>query len=303
MRQANIAYEMKYKAARGRTTHSSGKFMACDHFVSDTSQKFFFVFFLTCLFMPSVFLDLLSPVSTMPARRVVVIGKGMESTVYAVNLELQHASVVCALRVPHACNKTRTEIGRLRVMRSMPPHVNVVTVMGGMQAPACEQIVLMLEYVRGCTLKQSMDSCVWSPCDALPASREIVAGLAHLHRYELRHGDVNLNNILLQGRTCKLTDYFVDSTHGAPAYMAPEVLHGNRVLANDIWSVACVFLALHGKEPFFGEDVGAVLWKLANGSSPENIPACSFADLIAQIFVPVIQRPSAEQVMKTLNVM
>lgn len=238
----------------------------------------------------------------MQARRVVVLGKGMESTVYAVNLELADASVVCALRVPHARNKTRTEMGRLRSMRSMPPHVNVVTVMGGMQAPACKQIVLMLEYVHGCTLQHSLDSCAWSACDALPASREIVAGLAHLHRHNLRHGDVNLNNILLQGRTCKLTDYFVDSTHGAPAYMAPEVLHGSRVLANDVWSVACVFLALHGKEPFRGLDVGALLWKLANGALPDNIPACPFADLIAQILVPVHERPSAAQVLQQCKV-
>lgn len=227
-----------------------------------------------------------------------VLGQGRESTVYAVRFDSLHMS--CALRVPHAGNKTRTEVGRLRAMRSMPPHVNVVTVMGGMQAPACKQIVLMLEYVHGCTLKQSLDSCAWSPCDALRASREIVAGLAHLHRYNLRHGDVNLNNILVQGRTCKLTDYFVDSTHGAPAYMAPEVLHGIRVLANDVWSVACVFLGLHGQEPFCGLDVGVLLWKLANGSLPHNMPACPLADLIAQILVPVKERPSAAEVLQRL---
>ena len=67
-----------------------------------------------------------------------------------------------------------------------------------------------------------------------------------MHRYNLRHGDINLNNILLQGRTFKLTDYFVDSAHGAPAYMDPEVVHGSRVLANDhsagaVWKCTSVF--------------------------------------------------------------
>lgn len=232
-----------------------------------------------------------------------ILGKGRESTVYAVRLEILDVSVTCALRVPHRHNKTRTDSVRLQAMLKMTPHINVVAVMSGTEMRGYKQIVLLLEYIHGSTLKHTLDHCAWSGNDTLDASRQIVGGLAHLHQHKLRHGDVNLNNILLQGRTCKLTDYFVDSTHGAPAYMAPEVLHGNRVLANDIWSVACVFLALHGKEPFFGEDVGAVLWKLANGSPPENIPACSFADLIAQIFVPVIERPCAEQVMKTLEVM
>lgn len=36
MRQANNEYVMKYKAARGRITHSSGKFMFGDNFVLDT---------------------------------------------------------------------------------------------------------------------------------------------------------------------------------------------------------------------------------------------------------------------------
>lgn len=239
----------------------------------------------------------------MEARRVVVLGKGMESTVYAVNLELGDASVVCALRVPHARNTTTTEMGRLRAMRSMPPHVNVVTVMGGMQTPACKQVVLMLEFVRGSTLRHALDSCAWSAGAVLAASRQIVSGLAHLHGHGLRHGDVNLNNILLQDQTCKLTDYFVDCAHGAPAYMAPEVLRGSRVLANDVWSVACVFLALHGKEPFCGVDVGALLWKLANGALPDNIPPSPFADLVSQLLVAEHERLSAWQVLQRLRAM
>jgi len=265
-------------------------------------QFFFYVFFANVFLCPLFFEGLLFPASTMQARRVVVLGKGTESTVYAVNLELEDASVVCALRVPHVQNKTRTDIARLRTMRSMPPHVNVVTVMGGMQTPACKQVVLMLEFVRGITLRRALDSCAWR-AGPLAASRQIVSGLAHLHRHGLRHGDVNLNNILVQDQTCKLTDYFADCAHGAPAYMAPEVLRGSRMPANDVWSAACVFLALHGKEPFCGVDVGALLWKLANGALPDNIPACPFADLVSQIFVAVHERPSAVQVLQRLRAM
>ena len=190
---------------------------------------------------------------------------------------------------------------RLRVMRSMPPHVNVVTVMGGMPTPACKQVVLMLEFVRGITLRSALDSCAWCAGPVLAASRQIVSGLAHLHRHGLRHGDVNLNNILVQDQTCKLTDYFADCAHGAPAYMAPEVLRGSRVPANDVWSAACVCLALHDEHPFDGVDVAAVLWKLGHNESPENLPPCALADVIRQIFVPADQRPSAVQVLQRLN--
>ena len=230
-----------------------------------------------------------------------VLGKGRESTVYAVRLETLDASVACALRVPHRGTTTSTKPARLAAILRMPPHVSVVAVLGGMHWRG--QCVLMLEHIHGRTLQHSLDACAWPPGDALAASRQVVCGLAHLHRHDLRHGDVNLNNILVQGRTCKLTDYFTESLYGAPAYMAPELVQGRLCLASDVWSAACVLLALHGKQPFDGVDVAAVLWKLGNNDSPENLPPCALADVIQQIFVPAEERPSAAQVLQRLDTM
>lgn len=236
-----------------------------------------------------------------PALTDVVLGKGRESTVYAVRLDTFQASVACALRVPHRGARTSTEPARLAAMLQMPPHANVVTVLGGTHWRGCEQCVLMLEHIHGCTLQHALDAGAWSPGDALAASRQVFGGLAHLHRNHLRHGDVNLNNILVQDRMCKLTDYFTESPFGAVAYMAPELVHGRIALSSDVWSAACVVLALHGKEPFDGVDVAAVLWKLGNNCSPENLPPCALADLIQQVFVPADERPSAVQVLLRLD--
>jgi len=230
----------------------------------------------------------------------VVLGKGRESTVYALRLETLDASVACALRVPHR-GAASSKPARLAAILRMPPHASVVAVLGGMHWRGCGQCVLMLEHVDGRTLQQSIDACAWPPGDALAASRQVVCGLAHLHRHDIRHGDVNLNNILVQGRTCKLTDYFTESPYGAPAYMAPELVRGGIAYASDVWSAACVCLALHDKQPFAGVDVAAVLWKLGNNESPENLPPCALADVIRQIFVPAEERPSAVQVLQRLD--
>ena len=230
-----------------------------------------------------------------------VLGKGAESTVYAVRVDTLHASVACALRVPHR-GAASTKPGRLAAILRMPPHVNVVAVLG-VHWRACEQCVLILEHIHGRTLQHALDARAWSAGDALAASRQIVCGLAHMHRHALRHGDVNLNNILVEGRTCKLTDYFTESPYGAPAYMAPELVQGRIALASDVWSAACVCLALHGQHPFDGVDVAAVLWKLGNGCPPENLPPSAIADVIQRIFVPADERPSAAQVLQRLDAM
>jgi p21-activated kinase 1 len=241
--------------------------------------------------------------STISHRKAsaVVLGKGRESTVYALRLGTREASVECALRVPHRGTSTDTKPARMAAILRLPPHANVVAVLGGMQWLGCGQCVLMLERIHGCTLQQSIDACAWPPGDALAASRQVVCGLAHLHLHDIRHGDVNLNNILVQGRTCKLTDYFTESPYGAPAYMAPELVRGTIAYASDVWSAACVCLALHGQHPFDGVDVAAVLWKLGNNESPENLPPCALADVIRQIFVPAEERPSAVQVLQRLD--
>ena len=239
--------------------------------------------------------------SSTDAPRELVLGKGRESTVYAVQLHTCSASVACALRVPHRGTKNTTRPARLAAILRMPPHAHVVAVLGGMHWRGCEPCVLLLERIHGVTLHDGLAVCAWSPGDALAAGRQVVAGLAHMHRHALGHGDVNLHNILVQGRACKLTDYFTETAHGAPAYMAPEVVRASAGLVSDVWSAACVLLALHGQHPFDGLEVPAVLWKLGNDCPPENLPPSALADLLQDIFVPALERPSAAHVLQRLD--
>lgn len=236
------------------------------------------------------------------ARRAPVLGEGRESTVYAVHLKTSSASVACALRVPHRETKNTTRPARLAAILGMPPHAHVVAVLGGMHWRGCEQCVLLLERIHGVTLHDVLAVCAWSAGEALAAGRHVVAGLAHMHRHALRHGDVNLHNILVQGRACKLTDYFAEPAHGAPAYMAPEVVRGSAALVSDVWSAACVLLALHGQHPFDGLEVPAVLWKLGNDFPPGNLPPSALADLLQDVFVPAQDRPAATHVLQRLDV-
>ena len=218
---------------------------------------------------------------------------------YAVHVRTSHASIGCALRVPHRGTKNTLRPARLAAILGLPPHAHVVAVLGGWRR--CEACVLLLERIDGVTLHDVLAECSWSPGDALAAGRQVVAGLAHMHRHALGHGDVNLHNILVQGRACKLTDYFTESAHGAPAYMAPEVVRGSAALASDVWSAACVLLALHGQHPFDGLEVPAVLWKLGNDFPPGNLPPSAREDLLHDVFVPAHERPSAALVLQRLD--
>jgi hypothetical protein len=78
-----------------------------------------------------------------------------------------------------------------------------------------------------------------------------------------------------------------------------EILEG--ALVSDVWSAACVLLALHGQHPFDGLEVPAVLWKLGNDFPPGNLPPSALEDLLHDVFVPAHERPSAALVLQRLD--
>ena len=124
---------------------------------------------------------------------------------------------------------------------------------------------LVLEFVEGGELYTYIrDSRRLKEAEAVRIFRQIISGLAHLHRYNICHRDLKPENILLdENRNVKIVDFGMAAlqpgnqhlnTHcGSPHYAAPEIaasLPYEGTLA-DIWSVGVIlFVMLNGHMPF-----------------------------------------------------
>ena len=107
---------------------------------------------------------------------------------------------------------------------------------------------------------------------------QIVNGVEELHKLEVTHRDLKLENLLLkntpQGLVVKIADFGLSDTHdngkllttpcGSPCYAAPEIIAGNAYVGPvaDIWSLGVtLFSIVAGFLPF--ED--------SNPSNPNNL--------------------------------
>ncbi|KAG6612209.1 serine/threonine protein kinase [Phytophthora cinnamomi] len=93
--------------------------------------------------------------------------------------------------------------------------------------------------------------------EALRLCRQVTLGLHFLHSNGIAHRDVSLENVLLRGGVCKLSDFGLATDAermcaevvGKANYMAPEVVAGEAYapVAADMWSLGIVlFIMLTG---------------------------------------------------------
>lgn len=120
-------------------------------------------------------------------------------------------------------------------------------------------------------------------------TRQMLMGLAYLHRHHIVHRDIKGGNILVDiSGTCKLADFGASLTlqdlksegkpdiQGTPYWMAPEVIrqqpHGRKV---DIWSLGCTVIEMvTGSPPWCGfEDVISTLYHIASTTKPPELPS------------------------------
>ena len=127
-------------------------------------------------------------------------------------------------------------------------------------------LVIIIEYIPGGSL-----ASVLKEFNALALGatqryvRDIVRGLAFLHKNDVIHRDVKPHNVLLMiDGQCKLTDFGASAklgqlqsesekkkVQGTPLYMAPEQCMGNVCKASDVWGVGILtYQLLTGAMPF-----------------------------------------------------
>lgn len=135
------------------------------------------------------------------------------------------------------------------------------------------EIILVLECAAG---GEIFNQCVadndeaFTEKDVIRLARQILTGLACLHRNNVVHLDLKPQNILLTSAQplgdIRIVDFGlsrrVDSTTevreilGTPEYVAPEILNYEPIsTASDMWSIGVlIYVMLTGESPFLGEE-------------------------------------------------
>ncbi|KAF9872818.1 hypothetical protein CkaCkLH20_09681 [Colletotrichum karsti] len=197
-------------------------------------------------------------------------------------------------------------------------HVNIVQYLG------CERketsISIFLEYISG----GSIGSCLrkhgkFEEPVVSSLTRQMLSGLAYLHREGILHRDLKADNILLDlDGTCKISDFGIskktdniygndksNSMQGSVFWMAPEVIRseGKGYSAKvDIWSLGCVVLEMFaGRRPWSKEEAVGAIYKIANGETPpipdevrETITPLAIAFMLDCFTVNPLERPTAD---------
>lgn len=162
--------------------------------------------------------------------------------------------------------------------RRLPRHPNVIQVLDAWHEG--DSMVVVSELCTGGKLAAPLSGSV-AECTLatiLWLVKQILAGVAHLHRQGVCHRDIKAENMLLTRRLddpharLVLIDFSMASLTdrmcvpcGSARYCAPEVITGKYGRERDIWSVGVVAYELFfGKHPFKGSSDSEVLDQISN---------------------------------------
>ena len=169
-------------------------------------------------------------------------------------------------------------------------HANIVQYLG------CERkefsISIFLGYIPG----GSVGSCLkkhgkFEEPVVRSLTRQMLDGLAYLHREGILHRDLKGDNILLDlDGTCKISDFGIskktediygndasNNMQGSVFWMAPEVVNPKKDQGYsakvDIWSVGCVVLEMFaGRRPWENEETIGAIFKIGSERMAPPVP-------------------------------
>lgn len=181
------------------------------------------------------------------------------------------------------------------------------------------KFVLVMEYIKGKTLREIIKEGGIEINDFLNIASQILDGINYAHRIGVLHRDLKPENILItEGGTVKITDFglarfirtgtIAASTAGTPIYMAPEVWSGTFSEKSDIWSIGIIFYELlTGTPPFLDDNLDGLKKKIEKskllipGMIRPNIPSY-LEDFIVKCLKPLPElRPNSETIIKILK--
>jgi eukaryotic-like serine/threonine-protein kinase len=148
-----------------------------------------------------------------------------------------------------------------------------------------DDVLIVMEYVDGHTLRLEMDSGPMSPARVIEVLSGVAAGLDHAHEHGVVHRDVKPANVLIAKRdgAVKLADLGIataaERTHitqsgvvlGTASYMAPERLDGNAGGPGvDVYATAAVaFEMLSGRKAVTGKSAVEIARRVMEAPPPD----------------------------------
>lgn len=154
-------------------------------------------------------------------------------------------------------------------------HPNIIQLYGEIDSKKSK--ILVLEYADGGTLFSALKQVKSFPeIKAYTFFSQICAGVQYLHRLNMIHRDIKLENILLlKDGSVKICDFGWCSTGdtarktccGTLDYMAPEILVGKKYINKvDVWALGVLLYELiQGSPPFPGRNTKQKLESIEKG--------------------------------------
>lgn len=171
---------------------------------------------------------------------------------------------------------------------------------------------LAMEYVDGETVADLLQGEKLSPEVVVGIVSQIASAIDYAHGEGVVHRDIKPSNVIVySGDKVKVTDFGIaklmdaDATHsglmtGTPSYMSPEQAMGEDLDGRtDIFSLGVVaFEMLSGKQPFPGNNVTSILYKLVHSDPihPDNLEVLGLLpDKWHQVFSRVLAKSPSDR--------
>ena len=210
---------------------------------------------------------------------------------------------------PDLAELFRREVEMLKLV-----HGRNVVAFYGAQAGDGAQMLHVTEFMDLGTLAAVLRGRALEPALKTKVARDIAAGMATVHSFNVVHSDLKPDNVLCRSplsvdndELCKITDFGTSRSvehvfaltmtkgQGTPLYMAPEILSGHKryTKAVDVYSygVLCCQVWNDGQEPYAEyrfqsplELQNAVL----NGCRPRLAKDCPMFELIHKCWSPIV---------------
>lgn len=206
------------------------------------------------------------------------VGEGASGTVY-LGVDTRNGSQV-AVKVAPASDlvNLKNEIALQKISK----HPNIV---GYVETYLHrEQLWIVLEYIHGGPLTEVLGPTIPFPEAAVAyVCKQILMGLAYLHRQHRLHRDIKSDNILVDfNGTVKIADFGFaaglteeqdkrKSVVGTPYWMAPELIRGQEYDAKvDIWSMGITAIEMaDGEPPYLNEPPLRALLLITTQGTPQ----------------------------------